>query len=144
MHHEQDMRKMGGLRHKIPMTYYLVLAGTLAITGFGIPHLRILDIPSGFAGFVSKDMIIESTFAAHSEAGKFAFVLLVAAAAMTSFYSWRLIFMTFWGKTRADEHTYDHAHESPNTMRIPLYVLAAGALLAGMNWYPEFIGHAES
>ena len=143
MHHEQDMRKMGGLRHKIPMTFYMMLAGTLAITGVGIPLLTILDTPIGLAGFVSKDMIIESSFAAHSEAGKFAFVLLVAAAAMTSFYSWRLIFMTFYGPTRADAHTYDHAQESPNSMMIPLYVLAIGAALAGMNWYPDFVGHAE-
>jgi NADH-quinone oxidoreductase subunit L len=143
MHHEQDMRKMGGLRHKIPMTFYMMLAGTLAITGVGIPLLTILDTPIGLAGFVSKDMIIESSFAAHSEAGKFAFVLLVAAAAMTSFYSWRLIFMTFYGPTRADPHTYDHAHESPNSMMIPLYVLAVGAALAGMNWYPDFVGHHE-
>ena len=143
MHHEQDMRKMGGLRHKIPMTFYMMLAGTLAITGVGIPLLTILDTPIGLAGFVSKDMIIESSFAAHSEAGKFAFVLLVAAAAMTSFYSWRLIFMTFYGPTRADAHTYDHAQESPHSMMIPLYVLAIGAALAGMNWYPDFVGHAE-
>ncbi|HSF94671.1 MAG TPA: NADH-quinone oxidoreductase subunit L [Thermohalobaculum sp.] len=143
MHHEQDMRKMGGLRAKIPMTYWMMMAGTVAITGVGVPFLYILDTPIGFAGFVSKDMIIESTFAAHSEAGKFAFWLLVAAAAMTSFYSWRLIFMTFHGETRADHHTYDHAHESPNVMMIPLYILAAGALLAGMNWYPDFVGHHE-
>jgi NADH-quinone oxidoreductase subunit L len=144
MHHEQDMRKMGGLKDKIPMTYYMMLVGTLAITGVGIPLLTILDTPIGFAGFVSKDMIIESTFAAHSGAGKFAFTLLVSAAAMTSFYSWRLIFMTFHGPTRADHHTYDHAHESPNVMMVPLYLLALGAALAGMNWYPDFVGHAEA
>jgi len=138
------MRKMGGLRHKIPVTYYMMLAGTLAITGVGVPLLTILDTPIGFAGFVSKDMIIESSFAAHSAAGPYAFYLLVAAAAMTSFYSWRLIFMTFHGQTRADHHTYDHAHESPNVMMIPLYVLAAGAVLAGMNWYPDFVGHHEA
>ena len=143
MHHEQDMRKMGGLRHKIPVTYWMMVAGTLSITGVGIPLLTILDTPLGLAGFVSKDIIIESTFAAHSEAGKFAFALLVASAAMTSFYSWRLIFMTFHGETRADHHTYDHAHESPITMMFPLYVLAAGAVLAGMNWYPDFVGHHE-
>jgi NADH-quinone oxidoreductase subunit L len=144
MHHEQDMRKMGGLRHKIPLTYWTMVIGTLSITGFGIPLLLILDTPIGFAGFVSKDMIIESSFAAASGAGKFAFTLLVAAAAMTAFYSWRLIFMTFHGQTRADPHTYDHAHDSPNTMMIPLYLLAIGAVLAGMNWYPEFVGHAEA
>ncbi|HUS52684.1 MAG TPA: NADH-quinone oxidoreductase subunit L, partial [Thermohalobaculum sp.] len=143
MHHEQDMRKMGGLRDKIPMTWLMMLFGTLAITGVGVPLLTILDTPIGFAGFVSKDMIIESTFAAQSGAGKFAFVLLVAAAAMTAFYSWRLMFMTFHGETRADHHTYDHAHESPNVMMVPLYLLAIGAVLAGMNWYPDFVGHNE-
>ncbi len=144
MHHEQDMRKMGGLRHKIPRTYWMMMAGTVAITGVGVPLLYILGTPIGFAGFVSKDVIIESTFAAHSEASVYAFVLLVAAAAMTSFYSWRLIFMTFHGETRADHHTYDHAHESPNVMMIPLYVLAVGALLAGMEFYRDFVGHHEA
>jgi NADH-quinone oxidoreductase subunit L len=144
MHHEQDMRKMGGLRHKIPRTYWMMMAGTVAITGVGVPLLYILETPIGFAGFVSKDVIIESTFAAHTEAGGYAFALLVAAAAMTSFYSWRLIFMTFHGPTRADHHTYDHAHESPNVMMIPLYLLALGAVLAGMEFYRDFVGHHEA
>lgn len=138
MHHEQDMRKMGGLASKIPATYYMMLAGTLAITGVGVPLTHI-----GFAGFLSKDMIIESTFAGHNDAAHYAFWMLVAAACMTSFYSWRLIFMTFHGSTRADAHTFDHAHESPRVMMIPLYVLAAGAVLAGMIWYGDFVGHHE-
>jgi NADH-quinone oxidoreductase subunit L len=83
----------------------------------GIPLITVLDTPLGFAGFLSKDVIIESTYAASSSAGKFAFTLLVAAAAMTSFYSWRLIFMTFYGSTRADEHTYDHAHEENHVLK---------------------------
>ncbi len=144
MHHEQDMRKMGGLRHKIPRTYWMMMIGTLAITGVGIPFLYILGTPIGFAGFVSKDVIIETTFAAHSAAGSFAFWLLVSAAAMTSFYSWRLIFMTFHGETRADKHTWEHAHESPNVMLWPLYLLAVGAVLAGMEFYPDFVGHHEN
>ncbi|MDT8343636.1 MAG: NADH-quinone oxidoreductase subunit L [Thermohalobaculum sp.] len=144
MHHEQDMRKMGGLKAKIPLTYWMMMAGTLAITGVGVPFLYILDTPIGFAGFLSKDVIIESTFAAHSGAGAYAFWLLVVSALMTSFYSWRLIFMTFHGQTRADHHTYDHAHESPKVMMVPLYLLAAGAVLAGMNWYPDFVGYAEA
>ena len=138
MHHEQDMRKMGGLAAKIPMTYYMMLAGTLAITGVGIPLTYV-----GFAGFLSKDIIIESTFAGHNAAHLYAFWMLVVAACMTSFYSWRLIFMTFHGETRADHHTFEHAHESPNVMMIPLYVLAAGAVLAGMLWYGDFVGHHE-
>jgi NADH-quinone oxidoreductase subunit L len=144
MHHEQDMRKMGGLKGKIPNTYAMMLIGTLAITGVGVPLLTILDTPLGFAGFVSKDMIIEGAFASGSPASGYAFTLLVVAAFMTSFYSWRLMFMTFHGETRADHHTYDHAHESPNVMLIPLYLLAVGAVLAGMEFYPDFIGHHEA
>jgi len=144
MHHEQDMRKMGGLKDKIPFTYWTMVIGTLAITGVGIPLVTVLGVPIGFAGFLSKDVIIETTYAAHTEAAGVAFGLLVVSAAFTAFYSWRLIFMTFHGPTRADRHTYEHAHESPNVMMIPLYVLAAGAVLAGMNWYPEFVGHHEA
>jgi NADH-quinone oxidoreductase subunit L len=139
MHHEQDMRKMGGLRSKIPLTYWMMVIGTLAITGVGIPLTGI-----GFAGFISKDIIIETTYAAESQVGYYAFGLLVVAAVFTSFYSWRLIFLTFHGPTRADRHTFEHAHESPSVMMIPLYVLAAGAALAGMIWYGDFVGHHEN
>ncbi len=139
MHHEQDMRNMGGLKTKIPRTYWMMVAGTLAITGVGIPLTHI-----GFAGFLSKDVIIETAFAGHGGAAEYAFTMGVIAALMTSFYSWRLIFMTFHGQTRADAHTFDHAHESPNVMLIPLYVLAAGAVLAGMLWYGDFVGHHEA
>jgi NADH-quinone oxidoreductase subunit L len=121
----------------------MMMIGTLAITGAGIPFLYILDTPIGFAGFVSKDVIIESAYASTSAASNYAFWLLVAAAAMTSFYSWRLMFMTFYGKTRADHHSFDHAHESPRVMLIPLIVLAVGAVLAGMEFYGEFVGHNE-
>jgi NADH-quinone oxidoreductase subunit L len=134
MHHEQDMRNMGGLKDKIPVTAALMLIGTLALTGVGIPHMV------GFAGFHSKDAIIEAAFAAHTP-NNYAFWTLVLAALMTSFYSWRLVFMTFYGKTRADHETYDHAHESPQVMLIPLYVLAAGAVLAGVVFTKYFIGH---
>ncbi|MEM6676780.1 MAG: NADH-quinone oxidoreductase subunit L [Pseudomonadota bacterium] len=144
MHHEQDMRKMGGLKDKLPITYTVMLIGTLAITGVGIPLLYVLHTPIGFAGFISKDVIIETTYAAGSGQGMYAFTLLVLAAAMTSFYSWRLIFMTFWGETRADHHTYDHAHESPNVMLWPLYPLAIGAIFAGIEFYPDFVGEYES
>jgi len=141
MHHEQDMRKMGGLRHKIPVTFWMMMIGTLAITGVGVPFLQILGVPIGFAGFVSKDMIIEATYAAHTGAAAYAFPLLVFAAVLTAFYSWRLMFLTFYGRTRADHHTFDHAHESPRVMLIPLIVLAVGAALAGMQFYPGFVGH---
>ncbi|MEM7529931.1 MAG: NADH-quinone oxidoreductase subunit L [Pseudomonadota bacterium] len=143
MHHEQDMRKMGGLKDKMPATYAVMLIGTLAITGVGVPLLYVLHTPIGFAGFISKDVIIETTYAAHSAAGNYAFVLLVAAAGMTSFYSWRLIFMTFYGETRADPHVFEHAHESPRVMVWPLYPLAAGAIFSGMEFYPQFVGEFE-
>ncbi|OIQ42705.1 MAG: NADH-quinone oxidoreductase subunit L [Roseobacter sp. MedPE-SWde] len=135
MHHEQDMMNYGGLRKKIPYTYWAMMIGTLAITGVGIPLTHI-----GFAGFLSKDAIIESAYAGGSNYG---FWLLVVAAFMTSFYSWRLMFLTFFGKPRGDKHTHDHAHESPMTMLIPLGVLALGAVFSGMIWYNSFFGHTE-
>ncbi|MEQ1716407.1 MAG: NADH-quinone oxidoreductase subunit L [Hyphomicrobium sp.] len=137
MHHEQDMRNMGGLKAKIPLTWGAMLVGTLALTGVGIPHFF------GFAGFHSKDAILEAAYAAHTPSN-YAFWLLVVAALMTSFYSWRLMFMTFHGRTRADHHTYDHAHESPNTMLIPLGLLAIGAVVAGVIFAPSFIGEGEA
>ncbi len=135
MHHEQDMRKYGGLRHKIPYTFWAMMIGTLAITGVGIPLTHI-----GFAGFLSKDAIIESAWGAHTSAGTYAFWMLVIAAAMTSFYSWRLIFMTFFGESKGPKKTYDHAHESPMTMIVPLGVLALGSIFAGMIWFSSFFG----
>ena len=131
MHHEQDMRNYGGLRKKVPLTFWAMLIGTLAITGVGIPLTHI-----GFAGFLSKDAVIESAYVGSS----YAFWLLVIAALMTSFYSWRLMFMTFWGKPRGDHHAHEHAHESPPVMTIPLGVLAIGAIFAGMVWYGSFFG----
>ncbi len=137
MHHEQDMRNYGGLRHKIPKTFWMMMIGTLAITGVGIPLLYI-GFPIGFAGFVSKDAIIESAYA--GTAGGYAFWMLVVAALMTSFYSWRLMFMTFYGTPRGDAHTHEHAHEAPNSMLVPLYILAIGAVFSGMVWYGSFFG----
>ena len=134
MHHEQDMRNYGGLRKKIPYTFAAMMIGTLAITGVGIPLTHI-----GFAGFLSKDAVIESAWA--GTAGGGAFWLLVIAALFTSFYSWRLMFMTFYGTPRGDAHTHDHAHESPKVMLIPLGVLALGAIFSGMIWYGSFFGN---
>ena len=131
MHHEQDMRNYGGLRKKIPLTFWAMMIGTLAITGVGIPLTHY-----GFAGFLSKDAVIESAWVGSN----YAFILLVIAAFMTSFYSWRLMFMTFYGKPKGDTHAYDHAHESPATMLLPLGVLALGAMFAGMIWYNSFFG----
>ena len=132
MHHEQDMNNYGGLRKKIPYTFWAMMIGTLAITGVGIPLTYY-----GFAGFLSKDAIIESAWAGGSMYG---FWLLVVAAAMTSFYSWRLMFMTFYGTPRGNKHTHEHAHESPWTMLVPLGVLALGAIFAGMLWIKPFFG----
>lgn len=132
MHHEQDMRKMGGIYTKIPLTYIVMIIGTLAITG----------VP-GFAGYFSKDMIIEAAYASTRQGAEYAFVLSVLAAFMTSFYSWRLIFMTFHGKTRADHHTFDHAHEGPWVMRLPLLLLAIGAVTAGFLFSYSFVGEGR-
>jgi NADH-quinone oxidoreductase subunit L len=131
MHHEQDLRNYGGLRKKIPYTFWAMLIGTLAITGVGVPLTHI-----GFAGFLSKDAVIESAFVGSG----FAFWALVIAACFTSFYSWRLMFLTFWGRPRGDHHAHDHAHESPWTMLAPLGALALGSVFAGMIWYNSFFG----
>ena len=133
---EQDMRRMGGLRTHIPKTYWMMIVGTVALTGLGIPGTYI-----GTAGFFSKDAIIESVYVGHNAFTGYAFAMLVVAALFTSFYSWRLIFMTFHGKSRASADVMNHVHESPNVMLIPLYVLAAGALFAGFIFYGSFTGH---
>ncbi len=139
---EQDMRKMGGLAPHIRMTWAMMLIGTFSLTGVGIPGLF------GFAGFHSKDGIIEAAYAAfehdHSGVAIFAFVSLVIAAFCTSFYSWRLAFMTFNGPTRADKDVIEHSHESPLVMLVPLYVLAIGAVLAGFVFEQWFMGHEEA
>ena len=129
MHHEQDIRNMGGLRHKIPQTYWLMVIGTLALTGFPLT-----------AGYFSKDAIIEAAYSGTNPFAPFAFACTVFAALLTAFYSWRLIFKTFWGEPH-DHHHYEAAHESPLTMLIPLYVLAAGSFLAGWPLYEYFAGH---
>jgi len=132
---EQDMRKMGGIAKLVPKTYVLMWIGSLALAGIGIPGTIF-----GFAGFDSKDVILESAWGAHSGIGRFAFWLGIAAAVMTAFYSWRLLFMTFHGKSRADHHVLEHAHESPWIMVGPLVVLAIGAAFAGMIFYGSFVG----
>lgn len=121
MHHEQDIQKMGGIWKKIPITYAMMWIGSLALAGF-----------PPFAGFYSKDVILEAAYMSDSSFGKLAFGLGIAAAFLTAFYSWRLIFLTFHGKTRADHHTFDHAHESPISMLIPLFILAFGSVFSGL------------
>ncbi|MDR3510368.1 MAG: NADH-quinone oxidoreductase subunit L [Caulobacteraceae bacterium] len=172
MHHEQDMRNMGALWKKLPITYVVMLIGTIAITGVGLPGLEL-----GFAGFYSKDAIIDAAFAAGSHNNStayFAFVISVIAAGLTSFYSWRLIFMTFhghakWGAAAAthgvhgdaepshDAHAHDdHAHddhghghdhtphESPWVMLLPLLALAVGAVFAGKVFVEQFVGEGRA
>jgi NADH-quinone oxidoreductase subunit L len=132
---EQDMRRMGGLRKLIPVTYWMMIIGTLALTGVGIPATII-----GTAGFFSKDAIIEGAFVGHNAVAGFAFALLVIAACFTSFYSWRLIFMTFHGQPRATADVMHHVHESPPVMLVPLVLLAIGALFAGVLFHDYFVG----
>ncbi len=162
MHHEQDMRNMGGLKKHIPTTWAMMLIGTLALTGVGIPGVM------GLAGFHSKDTIVEAAYAGHTTYN-YAFWMLVLAAFMTSFYSWRLMFMTFhqtprWGNGHAHDHAdHDHGHdashaktdakhhghddhahtphESPYVMLVPLFVLAVGAIVAGFSFKQYFVGH---
>jgi NADH-quinone oxidoreductase subunit L len=173
MHHEQDMRFYGGLRKHIPITFWAMMAGTLAITGVGIAGIF------GFAGFYSKDAIIEATYASGTQHGYVAFAIAVFAALLTSFYSWRLMFLTFWGTPRwagsehiqhavhdAHSHGHDHPsdehgdsahhpvghpegtagyhpHESPKSMLIPLILLTVGAVFAGFAFHGMFIDPEE-
>jgi NADH-quinone oxidoreductase subunit L len=128
MHHEQDIRHMGGLWRKIPFTYAMMVIGTLALTGFPL-----------FAGYFSKDAIIEAAFAGKNPAALYAFMMTLGAAGLTAFYSWRLIFKTFHGAPHDQEH-YENAHETPLTMRIPLAVLALGSVAAGLPFLHLFTG----
>ncbi len=129
MHHEQDIRNMGGLKDKIPFTYIVMVIGTLALTGFPLT-----------AGYFSKDAIIESAFVSHNPFALYGFLMTVIAAGLTSFYSWRLIFKTFHGEPHDQEH-YEAAHESPLWMLIPIGILAAGSILAGFPFKELFAGH---
>jgi len=113
MHHEQDMRFYGGLRKHIPITFWAMLAGTLAITGVGILQIGAFS-GFGFAGFYSKDAILEAAYASGTEIGRMAFWFGAFAALLTSFYSWRLMFLTFWGKPRwaESEHIQHAVHDA--------------------------------
>jgi NADH-quinone oxidoreductase subunit L len=129
MHHEQDIRNMGGLWRKIPYTFAVMCVGTLALTGFPL-----------FAGYFSKDAIIESAYASHNPFSTYAYLLTIGAAGLTSFYSWRLMFKTFFGEPHDPEH-YEAAHESPLWMLIPIGVLAAGSIFSGFPFKELFAGH---
>ncbi|MGY4800458.1 NADH-quinone oxidoreductase subunit L [Teichococcus aerofrigidensis] len=130
MSDEQDIRRMGGIWKKIPVTYAMFWIGSLALAG--VPY---------FAGYYSKDMILEAAFAGHGWTATYAFVCGILAAFLTAFYSWRLIILTFHGTPRADHHTMEHVHESPLVMLVPLLVLALGALFTGAYFYDDFVGH---
>ena len=133
MQDEQDMRRMGGLRVRIPASWAMMLIGTLALTGFPLT-----------AGYYSKDAVIEAAFAAHSAPHIYGFVLLVVSALFTSFYSWRLMFLTFHGTPRCSNETFSHAHESPPVMLVPLFLLGVGALVAGWIFKDYFIGAQQA
>jgi NADH-quinone oxidoreductase subunit L len=133
MDDEQDMRKMGGLAPKMPITWLMTIAGGLALSGFGIPAI------GGFAGFYSKDAIIEASYAAGTP-GQYAFWLLLVGAFLTAVYTWRLILMTFHGTPRMSKKAYDHVHESPPSMAVPLLILGLGAAFAGALGIHTFIG----
>ena len=130
MSDEQDMRRMGGIWRLIPTTYAMMWIGSLALAG--LPF---------FAGFYSKDIILEAAYGAHTGVGQYAFWLGIVAALLTAFYSWRLLFLTFHGRPRANEKVMAHVHESPLVMIVPLAVLALGALFSGWLAYEAFVGH---
>ena len=128
MSDEQDMRKMGGIWKKIPITYALMWVGSLALAGIPI-----------FAGYYSKDLILEAAWAASSNSGYFAFWLGCLAAFLTAFYSWRVLLLTFHGNFNSSKEVLDHVHESPIVMLIPLFVLAFGAIFSGWYFYNDFV-----
>ncbi len=130
MHHEQDMRKMGGLYKKIPFTATMMWIGSLAIIGF--PYL---------SGYYSKESILENAFYASNGIAYFAYLVGILTALLTAFYSWRLLFLTFHGENRSNNKTYDHAHESPLVMTAPLFILAIGSIFSGIFFADYFIGY---
>ena len=132
MSDEQDIRKMGGIWKHVKVTWILMWIGSLALAG--IPF---------FAGYYSKDTILEAAWGSHTVVGQGAYWLGVTAAFLTAFYSWRLLLLTFHGRPRADEHVMAHVHESPAVMLLPLLFLAGGALFAGWLGYDLFVGHAN-
>ncbi|SBV95817.1 NADH-quinone oxidoreductase subunit L [uncultured Alphaproteobacteria bacterium] len=133
MSDEQDMRRMGGIWRNVKFTYAIMWIGSLSLAGLPV-----------FAGYYSKDTILEAAWGAHSAIGQYAFWMGAAAALLTAFYSWRLLFMTFHGQPRADEKTMAHVHESPPVMLVPLMALAVGAIFAGMIGYDAFVGEGRA
>ncbi len=128
LHHEQDMRRMGGLKNKLPITYWTFVVGSLALAGFPLT-----------SGFFSKDHLLVSAWSA-GPLGQFLTVLGLVTALMTAFYSFRLVFVTFWGPSHVDPHHADHVHEPSSTMTLPLIVLAILSIFTGYLGIPEFLG----
>ena len=139
MHHEQDIRKFGGLRKKLPITFLTMTVGTLAITGVGIPlSYYYLGFNVGLSGFVSKDIIIEGVYASKNSYSNHAFIGLIICALLTSFYSWRLVFLTFFGSFRGNIEDFNHCKEPEKTMLVPLVLLSIGAIFFGSFFEYEF------
>ena len=128
LHHEQDMRRMGGLKDKLPVTYWTFVVGSLALAGFPLT-----------AGFFSKDELLVSAWST-GPLGQFLTVLGLVTALMTAFYSFRLVFVTFWGPSHVDPHHADHIHEPSKTMTVPLMILAVLSIVTGYLGIPEFLG----
>lgn len=136
MHHEQDIRKMGGLKKYMPITYWTSLVGSLALIGF-----------PGFSGFFSKDAIIESVHASTIPGAGFAYICVLLGVFITAFYSFRMFFLVFHGNERMDSHTKEHLHESPKVVTVPLILLAIpsvilGALTIGTMLFGNYFGDA--
>ena len=127
LHHEQDMRRMGGLKNRLPVTYWTFVVGSLALAGFPLT-----------AGFFSKDDILASAWAA-GRLGQVLSILGIVTAMLTAFYSFRLVFVTFWGPSRVDPHHAAHVHEPSQTMTVPLLILAVLSIVTGYLGIPEFL-----
>jgi len=127
LHHEQDMRRMGGLKEKLPVTHWTFVIGSLALSGFPLT-----------AGFFSKDELLIGAWSAGA-LGKVLAVLGIATTFLTAFYSFRLVFVTFWGESRVDPHQAGHLHETPPVMTVPLVILAALSIITGYLGISEFL-----
>ena len=144
MHHEQDIRYFGGLRKKLPIVFWSMIIGTLAITGVGIPlSYDLFHLPLGLSGFVSKDAILEGMFAANTYPSTVSFWFLLFSTFLTSLYSWRLIILTFLGAPRGNLENYNNAEEKSKTINITLACLSLGSIFAGVSFFNVFLGNSS-
>ena len=132
LHHEQDMRKMGGIFKKMPLTGSMMWIGSLAIIGFPF-----------FSGYYSKESILENAYFANSHMGYYAYIIGILTALLTAFYSWRLLFLTFHGNTSVNNKKFNDLKDSPKVMTIPLFCLGFGSIFFGMFFYKYFIGDEQ-